>query len=128
MTTRREAIKRVRVTLILFAVALLMAAGVWYLTTALIDATDERVNALVCVTKPYIEQSRARSHQAELDKTATKAERARAHQAVIANDQFLAGLLLKPRNFDCKPLLDKLLKDQRDRQKRIEKEARSGNP
>lgn len=96
------------------AFSLVTAGAVYFVVTKVQQDTDQRVNAIVCVTKPYIEQSRARSKQASQDKASTPAERARAAQAVIANDQFLAGLLTHPRNYDCGPLLKRLLREQRD--------------
>lgn len=126
MTSRRAQFKRARVTLILLGVFLVGLGLVYFVVTKVQEDTDRRVNAIVCVTRPYIEGARARSIQAANDKSQTPAERARARQAIQANDQFLAGLLLHPRNYDCKPLLEKLLREQRAREKA--QEARNIHP
>jgi len=121
-------LKRLKWTFVLFGFAIAITSAVYFVVSKVQQDTDRRVNAIVCVTRPYIEQSRARSQQTANDTHQTDAERARAQQAVTASDQFLAGLLLHPRGYDCKPLLEKLLRDAQERENRIEREARSGKP
>lgn len=110
MTTRKDQFKRLKWTLILFGVSLL-AVGASFLTQSSTNQhTDERVNAIVCVTRPYILASRARAaFNMKNGKTATL--RAQGSQAVDSADLFLAGLITTPRHFNCKPYLNKLLKE-----------------
>lgn len=111
-------LKRLRTTFILFGVAVIVAGAVWYTVTEVQRSTNERVNAIVCVTRPYIEGGRASSKQAAEDPAVKPAAKARANEAVERADQFLSGLLLEPRDFNCKPLLKKLLREQKEREKR----------
>lgn len=109
--TRKDQFKRLKWTLILFGISLL-AVGVSYLIQSGTNGhTDDRVNAMVCVTRPYIEASRARSLFVLNNPKETKSRKASAAQAVDSADQFLAGLITTPRHFDCKPFIAKLKKE-----------------
>lgn len=65
-------------------------------------------NALVCVTRPYIEGSKARAFQSMNDTKQTAAVRARAASAYVGAERFLNGLITIPSTFNCKPLLKQI--------------------
>lgn len=65
-------------------------------------------NALVCVTRPYIEGSKARAFQSMNDTKQTPAVRARASNAYVSAEIFLNGLITIPYTFNCKPLLKQI--------------------
>lgn len=71
-------------------------------------------NALVCVVKPFIKGSKARS-QFNAEHGTTPSARATARQAVKGADQFLAGLVTFPPDFNCGPLVKKLLAEEKAR-------------
>lgn len=88
----------------------LVIAGliIWVVDQRNRDEIARDHNALVCVTRPYIEQSRLRSVQARDDLREDGPTRERARQAVLSADQFLNGLITIPPHFKCGPLLKDL--------------------
>jgi hypothetical protein len=99
-----------------------LIVGLIYLGVALRKIDDarhqleRRYNGLVCVTRPYIEGSKARAEfTRDHDKSATR--RAAARQAVAGANQFLSGLVPIPPSFPCEPFLKRLLQEEHDRGK-----------
>ena len=98
----------------MLGLALVVTAGVYWTLHEASKQTDHRVNAIVCVTRPYIASQRARNlFTATHDQSAT--HRATAWQAVFSADTFLSGLLTSPAHFNCAPLLKQLAKEKRQR-------------
>lgn len=71
-------------------------------------------NALVCVTRPYIEGSKARAFQSMHDTSQTPAVRERAASAYVSAQRFLNGLITIPFHFDCAPLIKQIAQQAKE--------------
>lgn len=117
-TNRRAAIKRLRWTLILFGLSLVVS-GASYIILNDRGERDRAQNSLVrlshnsivCVTRPYLIAARDRAAASAADTSQSATVRARAHAAQVSSQVFLNGLITIPIDYDCAPLLKKLRKE-----------------
>lgn len=108
MSPERQARRERRIigvaVMIWLVLTMLTAGGAYYLVGRSQQLVENAHNPLVCVTRSYIEASRARSDFiAKHDPSNTR--RAAARQAVASADTFLAALITLPRDYDCRRLL-----------------------